>query len=60
MTTITKSATAYDANGYLTAQDVAIIDHGDTISIHGHEHLKSDLVIEPNKITGLAGWYLTW
>jgi len=60
-TTITTSATLFDAQGYIQQHGVEISDHGDTIGINGSEHLKSDLIIEDNKITStLAGWELTW
>lgn len=60
MTTITRSATSFDAQGYIQEHGVTIIDHGDTVSIGRAEYPKDELTIEDNKITGLAGWSLTW
>ena len=60
MKLVTESATYFDDQGYIHEQGVIIIDHGDVISIGRSDHLKSDLEIEPQKITGDAGWSLTW
>ena len=60
MKTITKSATSFNADGYIQQHGITIIDHGDTVSIGRAEYPKDELAIEPNKITGRAGWYLTW
>ena len=56
MKTISTTATVLDAQGYITAQDATVVDHGDTISINGAEHLKSDLTITGEKIGSTHGW----
>jgi hypothetical protein len=56
MKTITTTATVLDAQGYITAQNATVVDHGDTISIDGAEHLKSDLTITEEKIESIHGW----
>jgi len=57
---LTDSAISFDADGYQQGRGVTVIDYGDTIIIGTAEHLKSELVIEGNRITGPAGWYVTW
>lgn len=56
----TVRATLFDAQGYIQNHGVIIIDHGDTVSIGRSEYPKDEITIESNKITGNAGWYLTW
>jgi len=60
MKTITRSATSFDAQGYIVNHGVTIIDHGDTVSIGRAEYPKGELTIEAGKITGRAGWSVTW
>lgn len=60
MKTITLSATSYDVSGYVQSHGIRIVDHGDSVSIGRAEYPKHELTLEPNKITGKAGWYLTW
>jgi len=58
---ITKSARAFDADGYEQANAVEVADFGDTIAIGATEHSKSDLLIASNSITSKsAGWSVTW
>lgn len=61
MHTITTSATIFDDEGFIAAENVTIRDHGDTISIESTEHNKSDLTIgENNLISEIAGWSAIW
>lgn len=61
MTTITAYATIYNVQGFMTAEQVEICDHGNTVSIGSAEHNKSDLDITANTITPkIAAWYATW
>jgi len=61
MTTITTCATIYNVHGFITAEQVEICDHGDTISIGVAEHNKSDLEITASSITSkIAAWSATW
>jgi hypothetical protein len=60
MTTITKAATYFDNQGYIKNEGITIITNGDTISIGRSEYPKDELIIDSSKITGAAGWYLTW
>ena len=61
MITITTSATIFDDEGFIAAENVTIFDHGDTISIESTEHDKKDLTIgENNLISEIAGWSAIW
>ena len=55
--TLSKKATLLDSDGYIQKNDVEVCDHGDTISINGTEHLKSDLLISSETIESkISGW----
>jgi hypothetical protein len=54
--TISETATVLNDQGYITAFDATVIDHGDTISINGTEHARADLIIDLNKIKSVNGW----
>jgi len=60
MKIITRTATAYDKQGYLAARNVTVCDFGDTVGIGASEHLKDDLIITATAITSkLAGWTIS-
>lgn len=60
MKTLTESAKIYHACGALLEQGVTVIDEGDTIRLNKDKYPKRDLDIEPNKITGISGWFVQW
>lgn len=66
MTTITRTATLYNSQGYIDQKDVTIQqlpddgDYPETYLIGSTQHLASDLKIEKGRIEGNAGWYLTF
>lgn len=61
MKTVSDSATAFDAQGYIQNHGVTVIDHGDTISIGACEYPKGELEIADGQITVIAsGAYVTF
>lgn len=60
MKTLTKSATSYDAQGYIQNNNVTVIDNGDTVTIGRSEYPKCELVITDGEISGIGGWSVKW
>lgn len=57
MKTLSKTATVYDNQGFVSARGATVIDHGDTIQINATEHAKGDLEIKPDRIESrMFGW----